>query len=241
MKIRPLVWLRYLPALCLFALLGCKNVDLQQVAGVINDYQQPLDQQTVVAGLKQALEVGTKNAVSQSAATNGFYQNARLKIGLPAELTRTASTLRKVGLGQLVDQFELQMNRSAEKAAGMATKVFVQSISQMSISDAWGILRGPDNAATDYFRRTTESQLRQKFQPVISESMSQVGFYPDYKRMLSTYEAIPFAEKPSLDIENHIMQKSLDGLFLLIADEEKQIRNNPAARVTDLLKRVFSD
>lgn len=221
-------------------LIGCKQADLQQVASVIKDYQQPLDTRTVVSGLKQALEVGTNNSVQQSSANGGFSDNPLIRIAVPQELNKTAVTLRKYGLGSLVDKFELQMNRSAEKAAEQAGSVFINSISQMTISDAWGILRGQDNAATQYFKRTTESDLRQRFQPIIRQSMGQIGFYDDYRSLLKAYDTLPFTEKPNLDIESYIMQKSLDGLFILVAKEEAKIRHNPAARVTELLQKVFA-
>lgn len=220
--------------------IGCKNVDLQQVESVLKDYQRPLDNQTIVAGLKQALEIGTSNSVNQTSQEGGYFNNPLIKIALPQELEKPAKTLRKFGLGSYVDSFEKQMNRAAESASKEAKQVFYNSIRQMTISDAVSILRGPDNAATSYFRRVNESQLRNKFAPIVNQSMQKVGFYQDYRNLLKTYDALPLTDKPNLDIEQHILDKSLDGLFLLVAEEEKKIRDNPAARVTELLRRVFA-
>jgi len=133
------------------------------------------------------------------------------------------------------------MNRAAESASKEAKQIFISSISQMSFTDAWQILRGSDDAATQYFKRTTSLQLRSKFRPIIQKSMQKVGFYQDYRTLLKTYDAIPFTKKPDLNIETYILQKSLDGLFTLVAQEEKKIRHDPVARVTDLLERVFSN
>ncbi|TQV88101.1 DUF4197 domain-containing protein [Aliikangiella coralliicola] len=223
-----------------FGLTGCKNVDLQQVADTLQQYQTPLDEKTVVAGLKQALEVGTNNSVSKTSQIGGFSNNPLIRIAVPKELDKTASTLRKFGLGRYVDKFELQMNRSAESASKEAKQVFLESIAQMTLTDAWNILRGPNDAATQYFRRTTEARLSTKFKPIISSSMNKVGFYQDYKSLLNAYDALPLTTKPDLNIENYILQSSLDGLFKLVAQEEGKIRQDPAARVTELLQRVFA-
>lgn len=220
-------------------LIGCKNVDLQQVGNVLENYQRPLDNQTIVSGLKQALEVGTSNSVSQTSRDGGFYNNPLLKIGLPQELQKPANTLRKFGFGSYVERIEKQMNRAAETASKEAKQVFYNSIRQMTVTDAVNILGGADNAATQYFRRTSEKQLRDKFAPIVSQSMQKIGFYDDYRSMLRTYDSLPLTNKPSLDIEQHILDRSLDGLFLLVSQEEKKIRENPAARVTALLQRVF--
>ncbi len=220
---------------------GCKNLDLKQVAQVLQDYKQPLDEATVVRGLKQALEVGTKNTVSKTSKSGGFYDNPLIRIALPSELNKVADTLRKFKLGSYVDSFEKQMNRAAEVASVEAKEIFVESIMEMTLADGWNILRGSEDAATQYFRRTTESKLTNRFRPVINNSMKTIGFYDNYTTLLKTYDKLPFTKKPDLNIENYILKQSLDGLFTLVAEEEKKIRKDPAARVTDLLKQVFAD
>lgn len=220
-------------------LISCKSTDLRQIADSLQQVQQPLDSKTVVAGLKQALEIGTSNSVAKTSKIGGFSDNPLIHIAIPQQLNKVESTLRKIGLNQYVDRFELQMNRAAESASIEAKQIFISSISQMSFTDAWQILRGPDDAATQYFKRTTNAQLSSKFRPIIKQSMRKVGFYKDYERLLKTYDSIPFTTKPNLNIESFILQKSLDGLFTLVAQEEKKIRHDPVARVTDLLRRVF--
>ncbi len=223
----------------LIFLCGCKEADLQQVARAIEGYQPGLDQATVVAGLKQALEIGTGNSVQKTGKPGGFSDNPALKILVPEKFSKLAKTMRKYGMASYVDRFELQMNRSAEAASIEAKAVFINSIKQMTLDDAWGILKGPDDAATQYFRRTTSSELRQKFKPIITSSMNKVGFYSDYKKLLTTYQSLPLSDKPNLNIEDYVMDKTLTGLFSLVAEEEAKIRHDPAARVTDLLRRVF--
>lgn len=220
-------------------IVSCKTVDLKQINNAISQIQQPLDKKTVVAGLKQALEVGTNNSTAKTSQKGDFDKNPLIRITTPEDLQNVAGALDKIGLGRYVDDFEVQMNRAAESASTSAKTVFIDSISRMSINDAWGILNGPDDAATQYFRKDTEQQLRNKFKPIITKSMSKVGVYDDYRRLLDTYNQIPFTRKPDLDIEKYVTQKTLDGIFLLVAAEEAKIRRNPAARVTELLKKVF--
>ncbi len=223
------------------SLVGCKTTDLNRVSDVlVGLQQQPLSEQTVVAGLKQALDVGIKKTVAQTNRTGGFSNNPLIKIAVPDELANVAKKVRQIGFGSYVDKFELQMNRAAEKASGASVDIFVSAITRMSIADAWTILRGEQDAATRYFRQATEQSLRHKFQPIVTSSMQKVGFYRDYKKLLNTYNSIPFVQKPDLDIENYVLDKSLEGLFQLIAQEEKHIRNDPVARTTDLLRKVFA-
>ena len=221
------------------SLLACKTSDLNKISQTLQQSHQPLDNKTVVAGLKQALEVSTDNSVKKSSKQGGFSENPVIRILIPQELHKVESSLKKVGLGNYVDRFEIQMNRAAESASKEAKEIFIVSITQMTFSDAWRILRGNDDEATQYFKRTTSAHLTNKFKPIIKRSMQTVGFYKDYRKLLKTYQSIPFTRKPDLDIENYILQKTLDGLFILLAQEEKKIRRDPAARVTELLRRVF--
>jgi hypothetical protein len=220
-------------------LTSCKTTDINRVLEGLGGNQQ-LSNETVVAGLKQALEVGTKNSVNSTNKPGGFSNNPLIKIAVPDELDNVAGALRKVGLGSYVNNFERQMNRAAEKASGEAKDVFIGAISSMSISDAWGILRGGDNAATNYFREKTQASLERRFAPIITNNMQKVGFYNDYKQLLGAYQKLPFTEKPNMNIEDYVMDETLDGLFTLVAQEEKKIRDNPVARTTELLQKVFS-
>lgn len=226
--------------LTFLSLSSCKTTDVQRVFDTLGGANQPLSEQTVVAGLKQALEVGTENAVFKTNKTGGFSNNPLIKIMVPDQFSDVATKVRQIGLGSYVDKFELQMNRAAEQASGEAKQVFFSVISGMTVQDAWGILRGGENAATQYFKTKTERQLEQKFAPIINNNMQKVGFYSDYRRLLNTYDNIPFTDKPNLDIEEYVMSETLDGLFTLVADEEAKIRRDPVARTTELLQKVFS-
>ncbi len=219
-------------------LMSCQSVDLKELNEQLSS-ARPLDNKTIVAGLKQALEVGTKNSVNLTSQKGGFSDNSLIRINTPKELDKLVNTLNKLGLSRYVDSFELQMNRAAETASAEAQQVFFNSISNMSLRDGLNILQGPDDAATQFFRKTSTQELSKKFKPIITQSMSRIGFYDDYKKMLKTYDAIPFTKKPDLNIESYLLQQTLDGLFTMLAKEESKIRKDPAARVTELLRRVF--
>lgn len=191
------------------------------------------------SGLKQALEIGTRNAVGLTSRENGYLDNPLIRIKLPGGLDKMATGLRAVGFGAQLDELEVAMNRAAERAAGEATDVFWQGIRQMTFSDAVGILNGGDTAATEYFERTTRDTLRARFEPIVSDKMDEVGVVRSYDQLVGRYDAIPFAKKPSLDLRGYVTARSLDGLFAVLGEEERKIRTDPAARVTPLLKQVF--
>ncbi|MRX27839.1 DUF4197 domain-containing protein [Kangiella sp. HZ709] len=223
-----------------FLFTSCKTTDVVRVLDTLNQ-SQGLSQQTVAAGLKQALQVGTEKTVFNTNRNGGFSSNPLIKILVPEKLENVASTVRKVGLGSYVDKFELQMNRAAESAAGEAKTVFFNAISGMSLQDAWGILRGGDNAATNYFKANTTEALTRRFKPIITSNMQKVGFYQDYNKLINTYNAIPFTKKQDLSIETYVTDKALAGLFSMVAKEEAKIRQDPLARTTELLQKVFAD
>jgi len=204
----------------------------------------PLDTQTVVAGLKDALRVGTDRTVSLTSRVNGYLGNKLIRIHTPESLSQMTGALRAVGLGSKVDELEVSMNRAAEKAAGEAAAVFWKGIQQMTVEDAWGILDGGDTAATDYFRRTTSDELRARFSPIVANKMKAVGLVQLYDELTARYRAIPlassFAGEPP-DLRQYVTQKALDGLFTVLGQQEAEIRRDPAARTTELLRRVFGD
>lgn len=199
-----------------------------------------LDEATVAAGLKEALSVGSSRAVDATSQSGGFLSNELIRIAMPKELSSMAKALRSIGFGGQVDAFEVGMNRAAERASEEAKPVLIDAVSQMSLSDAMGLLRGGDTAATDYFRGKTSNTLRAKFLPIIQEKMGQVGLYQQYNQLMSTYTSLPLVSKPSFDLDSYVADKGLDGLFTTLALEEKDIRANPAARTSDLLKKVFA-
>ncbi|GAB4488621.1 MAG: DUF4197 domain-containing protein [Thermodesulfovibrionales bacterium] len=213
--------------------------DLQKAFGGGTPKAGGLDTDTIVSGLKEALSIGTENAVTSVSRVDGYFGNQLIRILMPEKIRKAADTLSKLGFQREVDEFVLSMNRAAEKAAPQATSYFVDAIKQMSFEDARKILSGGDTAATEYFRQKTSAQLYDAFRPVVSSAMNEVGVTRSYKQMMAKYEALPFVDKQSLDLDHYVTNESLDGLFAMIGQEEKKIRTDPAARVTDLLKNVF--
>ena len=201
--------------------------------------QKELSDSTIVSGLKEALSLGTQNAVIDVSRINGYFANNAIKVLMPEKLRSAADMLSQIGFQKEVDEFVLSMNRAAEKAAPQATAFFIDAIKEMSFDDAKKILNGSETAATNYFREKTSSKLFAAFKPIISSSMDQVGVTHQYKQLIRKYETIPFVQKQTLDIDHYVTNKALEGLFYMVGEEEKKIRTDPAARVTDLLKTVF--
>jgi hypothetical protein len=197
------------------------------------------DQGTTVAGLKEALSIGTQNAVTEVSKVNGYFDNKAIKILMPKKLDTVANVLKKVGYSKEVGDFELSMNRAAEKAAPRAKSIFVDAIKEMTIEDARKVLAGGDTAATDYFKEKTHDKLYTAFEPTIASSLDEVGATRSYKTMMTKYESVPFVSKQSLDLDRYVTEKALEGLYYMVGQEEKKIRHDPAARVTDLLRTVF--
>jgi hypothetical protein len=197
------------------------------------------DQNTTVSGLKEALAIGTENAVKAVSKPDGYFDNQMVKILLPDKIQKVADVVAKLGFQEQVDNFILSMNRAAEAAAPKANALFVDAIKTMSFGDARKILQGEDTAATQYFKEKTSKQLYDQFKPVVISNMNKVGVTKAYKDMLAPYESLPLVPKESIDLDHYVTNKALDGLFLMVGQEEKKIRTNPAARVTDLLKTVF--
>jgi hypothetical protein len=191
------------------------------------------------SGLKEALQIGTENAVKLTGKTDGYFMNQVIKILMPEKLRTFEKGLRAVGYGPKVDEFILSMNRAAEKAAPAAKQIFWNAIGEMTFDDVRKILSGHDTAATDYFKGKTTNKLTATFKPVVDKSMNEVGVTRQYKELVGRYESIPFVKKESFDLDQYVVTKALDGLFHVVGEEEKKIRKNPAARTTDLLKEVF--
>jgi uncharacterized protein DUF4197 len=211
------------------AALGCAS---SLAGGEISDA-------TIAAGLKDALEVGTRSAVAIASRKGGYSDDPRLRIGLPDALDKLAKGLRVLGFSDQLEELELAMNRAAEEAAAQAAPVFAEAIARMTITDARAILEEGDSAATEYFERATRSELESRFAPIIGEKMGRVGVVQRYDQLLSRYRSLPFTQSPSLDIRRYVTDRALDGLFVLLAEQERLIRTDPAARTTALLKQVF--
>jgi len=232
--------------LCLFAL---SAVAVPLVAGGWGDFMKDVQkalgggksitEAEIIQGLKEALHIGTAEAIKGVSKINGFYKNQKIKIPLPGSVQKVEKLLRGAGYGAKVDAFELSMNRAAENAAPKAKTLFWDAIKGMSFSDAKKILKGRDNEATLYFREKTFDRLHEIFKPIVHGTMHQVGVTRAYQDLDAKVRSIPFAERLSFDLDQYVTEGALDGLFLMLAEEEAEIRRDPAARVTDLLKRVF--
>jgi hypothetical protein len=224
----------------LILLCGCAQSqidELFEIAGL--GTQGALSESTVIAGLREALRVGTQRSVAVTSQQNGYFDNPLIRIALPDELDATAKALRALGFGAKVDELELAMNRAAERAAGEATPVFLDAITSMSIQDAHGILRGGDRAATDYFETRTRGTLTQRFEPIVDESMRKVGLVQLWDALLARIAILPLVPKPDFDLNTYVTDRGLTGLFMVLAQEETRIREDPAARTTELLRNVF--
>jgi len=191
------------------------------------------------SGLKEALKIGTQNAVNLTGRLDGYFINQAIKILMPEKLQTMEKGLRAVGFGPQVDEFILSMNRAAERAAPAAKSIFWDAIGEMTFEDARKILGGGNTAATDYFKAKTTDKLTVAFKPAVDQAMNEVGVTRQYKELVGQFQSIPFMKSESLDIDHYVVTKALDGLFYVVGEEEKKIRTNPAARVTDLLKEVF--
>ncbi len=194
---------------------------------------------TIAAGLKEALSIGAENAAQKLSAADGYFANAAIKILMPDEAKKVEEKLRAVGLGKQVDEAILSMNRAAEDAAKSATPVFVNAIKQMSIQDAAGILKGGDHAATDYLKSKTTTQLTEAFRPAIEKSLEKVDATKYWNAVFSAYNKFTI-NKVNPDLTAYVTEKALAGIFFQVAEEEQKIRKDPLARTTDLLKSVFN-
>lgn len=198
-----------------------------------------LSEAKIGSGLKEALKVGTENSVKLTGRVDGYFMNQAIKILMPEKLQTLEQGLRLVGYGPQVDEFILSMNRAAERAAPQAKQIFWDAIGEMTFDDARKILNGSQTAATEYFRSKTTDTLAGAFRPVVDRTMNEVGVTRQYKALVARYQAIPFVKSETVDIDQYVVTKSLDGLFHVLGEEERKIRTDPAARATDLLKEVF--
>lgn len=213
---------------------------LEQVAkGLGLNNQTELSNSQVASGLKEALQVGAENAVKLTGKTDGYFGNQAIKILLPKNLQPLQKGLGAIGYQSKIDAFVLSMNRAAEAAAPSAKKIFGDAILAMTFDDARKILSGNETAATDYFKSKTTDQLAVAFRPFVEKTMSENGVTQQYESLTSELKSIPFLKNEDLDINKYVVTKALEGLFYMLAEEEKKIRKNPAARTTELLKEVF--
>lgn len=199
-----------------------------------------LSQTDISAGLREALSIGTQNVVQQVGVQNGFNSDSNIHIPLPGALGKVDSTLSRLGMGSLTDDLELRINRAAEQATPKAKELFITAIKQMTIADASNILQGPNDAATSYLRRVMGPGLSQEMQPIIQQTLADAGAIQAYDSVVGQYQQIPFVPDVKADLNNYVVGKAMDGIFFYVAQEEAKIRENPAARTTDLLRKVFA-
>ncbi len=200
-----------------------------------------LSEGEVVSGLKEALNKGVEKGVSQLSKPDGYFKDPTIKIPLPQEAKDVESKLRQMGQGEKVDEAIESINRAAEDAAMAAKDIFIDAIKNMSVTDAMGLLKGNDDAATRFLESSTRAVLVEKFRPIIKVSLEKVGATKHWNSVFTTYNKIPLVKKVNPDLEEYATNKAIDGLFVQIAKEELEIRKNPGARVTDLLKKVFGN
>ena len=221
---------------CLFMISGCETA--KSILGSMDT--GGLTKQEVSSGLKEALKVGTDSATFHLGLLNGFYKDDMIKILMPPEAVKVEKALRDIGMGSLVDKAVLSMNRAAEDASKYVGNIFLDAIKQMTIQDAFGILKGGDFAATDYLKQKTTAQLTAAFKPVISKSLEFTEATKYWKDVFSVYNKV--SKQPvDPDLTNYVTDKALAGLYYHVGLEEQKIRTNPAARVTEILKRVFGN
>jgi hypothetical protein len=216
------------------------QINLKKLKSAVSNSSSSLSTEEVGNGLKEALTKGASKGADLVSQTNGYLNNPEIKIPFPQEVKQVEEKLRQIGMGSEVDKFVLALNRAAEDAAQEAKPIFVSAIQQMTIQDAWAVLKGEDDAATQYLNRTTSTQLHDKFKPVIQNSLEKVNATQYYTNLITAYNKIPLVKKVNPDLDAYATDKAIEGLFVMVAKEEKNIRQNPGARTSDLLNKVFS-
>ncbi len=227
---------KFLTFIFLLPLISC--AELQQIAEQLP--QNTIGTVDISNALKEALNNGISKQVTKLTSPDGFFKNEMVKILLPQELQKVDKTLRDIGLSSLADEGLKVLNRAAEEAVKEATPIFVDAIKQMTFTDARNILMGADNAATTYLQNTTSKALYTKFSPVVNSSLSKVGADQVWSQIITKYNSIPLVNKVNPDLTDYVTTKAMDGVFTMVSVEEKEIRNNVAARTSDLLRRVFA-
>lgn len=201
----------------------------------------PISSNEASGALRQALEIGVNKSTQLASASGGYSANPLIRIPIPPDLQNVEKTLRSIGMGNQVDQFVLAMNQGAEKAAKEAAPIFLNAIKEMTVTDALSIVKGEKNAATMYLDRTTRLSLATLFQPIMAKSLQETAASKLYGDIVTRYNQVPFVKKMNPNLEAYATEKALDGLFVLVAQEEAKIRENPLERTTDLLKKVFAN
>ncbi|MES2287893.1 MAG: DUF4197 domain-containing protein [Bacteroidota bacterium] len=238
-------------ALIIMSITACTSQSLQQRAAAakaaadkaLKDSKgtgtNPLTNDEVISGLKDALTVGTNNSTGIASKLDGYYKNPKLFIPFPPEAKQVKDKMDALGMKPQTDKFVMTLNRAAEEAAKNAAPVFIAAVKGMSIGDGFGILKGADNAATQYLKDKTTAELKQKFTPIVKAAIDKVEVTKYWNPIITKYNKIPMVQKQNPDLTAYVTEKAMAGLFMLLAEEELKIRKDPMARVNDILKRVF--
>jgi Protein of unknown function (DUF4197) len=221
-----------------FALALSASAQPDKILQGLGGHDKQSDSKTA-SGLTEALQIGTEHAVDLTGTTDGFFKNEAIKILMPEKLRTAEKGLHLAGMGPKIDEFELSMNRAAEKAAPAARAIFKDALMQMTFDDARQILTGGNTSATEYFKAKTSDTLTVAFKPTVESAMGETGVVTQYKQLTGSLQSLPFGRSQSFDITDYVVGKTLDGLFYMLGQEEKKIRTNPAAQITPLLKEVF--
>lgn len=208
-------------------------------AGAALAQLERISNQDAVAGLKAALEKGSQAAVAALGRDDGFLGNPRVKIPLPESLTRAETLMRRVGMGKYADELVVAMNRAAEAAVPEARQLFVDSVRKMSVQDAKGVLSGGETAGTEYFKRTTSDQLHVRFLPIVRKATAKVGLAQKYNEYAGRGAELGLVKKEQANLDEYVTQRALEGLYLMVAEEEKKIRRDPLAAGASIIKKVF--
>jgi len=222
--------------------MACTSAQLNQAindAGKAVNGNKPLTTAEVGEGLKEALINGISKGSDLVSQLDGYFKNPEIKIPFPPDVKKVEDRLRQIGLGGEVDKFVMTLNRGAEDAAKEAKPIFIAAIKQMTIDDAWAILKGEPDAATQFLKRTTNAQLKEKFKPVVQASLDKVNATKYYGDIINKYNSIPLVQKVNPDLNDYATDLAMQGLFTMIAKEELNIRQDPMARTSELLRRVF--
>lgn len=208
-------------------------------AGLAAAQLENITNREAINALKTALDKGSRAAVDQLGREDGFFGDARVKIPLPESMKRAERTMRRFGMGKYADELVLAMNRAAEAAVPEARQLFVDSVKKMTVTDAKGILTGGDTAGTEYFKRTTSDQLRKRFLPIVKKSTEKVGLAQTYNQYAQQAAAFGLVKAEHANVDAYVTQKALDGLYFMVAEEEKKIRKDPVGTASSILKKVF--
>ncbi|HET6244925.1 MAG: DUF4197 domain-containing protein [Bacteroidetes bacterium] len=216
------------------------NNALDKSNDLIKSGQVPkLTNDEVVSGLREALTVGINKSTASASVTDGFNKNPKIKIPFPKEVIQVKTTAEKLGMKPQVDKFVLSLNRAAEEASKEAAPIFINAIKSMSVTDGFTILKGADNAATEFLNDKTSAELRAKFKPIVQQAINKVQVTKFWTPLATNYNKVPGAKKVNPNLEEYVTLKAIEGLFVLLAEEELKIRKDPSARISDLLKKVF--